>query len=219
MKKKTMAELENVKGFVKGFEALLEVVALTVAYYFLWRAGYENANFPNYYGYGKYVLAGVYALLTVLLYKNADGFAFGNLRKFGLCMAQWISMLMVNVITYFQLCLIANVMISPVPVLMLTVLQAVMILCFVTLYTKLYYRMYAPHSMILVFGNDEGVSLKFKMDARRDKYKIKKMVCTDMGLERVCEEIVKYDCVLINDVPAQIRNDILKFCYQHKIRT
>ena len=25
--------------------------------------------------------------------------------------------------------------------------------------------------------------------------------------------------MLINDVPAQIRNDILKFCYQHKIRT
>ncbi len=219
MKKKTMAELENVKGFVKGLEAVIEVIALTVAYYIFWRRGYEEANFPDYYGYGKYVLAGVYAVLTILLYRNADGFAFGNLRRFGLCMAQWISLLMVNVITYFQLCLIANVMVSPVPMLMLTAIQAVMILLFVCLYNALYYRMYAPHTMLMIYGTNDAVTLKFKMDSRKDKYKIKKLISVDVGLERVCEEIAKYDCVLINDVPAEIRNDILKFCYQHKVRT
>ena len=219
MKKKTMAELENVKGFVKGFEALLEVLALSVVYYIFWRQGYEEANFPSYYGYGKYVLAGVYAVLTVLLYKNSDGFAFGNLRRFGLCIAQWISLLMVNFITYFQLCLIANVMITPVPMLTLTAVQAVMIFLFVFLYNALYYRMYAPHSMLMIYGTDEAVTLKFKMDTRKDKYKIKKLICVDVGLERIFEEIRNYDCVLINDVPAEIRNDILKFCYEHKVRT
>jgi len=219
MKKKSMAELENVKGFVKGFEALVEVLALTLVYYFLWRNGYEGPEFPDYYGNGKYVLAGVYAVLTILIYRNADGFAFGNLRRLGLCTAQWISMLMVNFITYFQLCLIANVMVSPVPMLMLTLVQSVMILLFVFAYNALYYRIYAPHTMLMVFGNDEAVTLKFKMDSRRDKYKIKKLICVDVGLERVCQEIEKYDCVLINDVPAEIRNDILKFCYQHKVRT
>lgn len=219
MKKKTMAELENVKGFVKGFEALVEVFALTVVYYLFWRNGYEGPEFPDFLYKGKYVLAGVYAALTILLYRNSDGFAFGNLRRFGLCMAQWISMLMVNMITYFQLCLIANVVISPVPMLLLTAVQAVMILAFVFLYNALYYRIYAPHTMLMIYGTDEAVTLKFKMDSRKDKYKIKKLICVDVGLERVCEEIRNYDCVLINDVPAEIRNDILKFCYQHKVRT
>lgn len=219
MKKKTMAELENVKGFVKGVEAAVEVLILTLTYYLLWRIGYENAAFPDYYGNGKYVLAGVYAVLTALLFRNADGFAFGNLRRFGLCMAQWISLLIVNCITYFQLCLIANAMISPVPMVMLTVLQAVMVLVFVFFYTAVYFRLYAPHTMLMIYGTDEAVTLKFKMDSRKDKYKIKKLICVDVGLERVCQEIVKYDCVLINDVPAEIRNDILKFCYQHKIRS
>ena len=219
MKKKTMAELENAKGFVKGFEALLEVVALSIVYYLFWRQGYEEANFPNYFGKGKYVLAGVYGVLTIMLYKNADGFAFGNLRRFGLCIAQWISLLIVNFITYFQLCLIANVMIPLSPMLLLTLVQAVMILVFVVIYNALYYWMYAPHEMLMIYGNDEAVTLKFKMDTRKDKYKIRKLICVDVGLERVCEEIRKYDCVLINDVPAEIRNDILKFCYEHKVRT
>ena len=104
MKKKTMAELENVKGFFKGFAALLEVLVLTVVYYIFWRQGYEGEAFPDYYHKGKYVLAGVYAALTILLYRNADGFAFGNLRRAGLIIAQGISLLMVNFITYFQLC-------------------------------------------------------------------------------------------------------------------
>ena len=65
MNKRMMAELENVKGFIKGFCALMEVLALSVVYYIFWRYGYEKAQFPTYYGYGKYVLAGVYAVLSI----------------------------------------------------------------------------------------------------------------------------------------------------------
>ena len=219
MKRKTMAELENVKGFFKGFAALLEVLVLTVVYYIFWRQGYEGEAFPDYYHKGKYVLAGVYAALTILLYRNADGFAFGNLRRAGLIIAQGISLLMVNFITYFQLCLIANVMIPLMPMVWLTLAQAVTILVFVFVYNALYYRIYAPHTMLMIFGTDDAVTLKFKMDSRRDKYKIKKLICVDVGMERIFEEIRKYDCVLINDVSAEIRNDILKFCYKHKVRT
>ena len=33
------------------------------------------------------------------------------------------------------------------------------------------------------------------------------------------KEIPKHDAVILNDVPAQVRNDILKYCYRHRIRT
>lgn len=39
------------------------------------------------------------------------------------------------------------------------------------------------------------------------------------GLEKIKEEIDTHDAVIINDVPAQIRNDILKYCYGKKKRT
>ena len=216
MKRKTIAELENVKGFVRSLAALTEVLMLTATYYLFWHAGYEKPAFSDG---GKVVLAGVYALLTVLLYRNSDGFAFGNLRRLSLCVAQWISLLMVNVITYFQLCLIADGLIRPGHMLWLTAVQAIIIFLTVSACNVLYYRLYAPHTMLMIYGNDEAVTLKFKMDARRDKYRIEKLICVDVGLARVCQEIEKYDCVLINDVPARIRNDILKFCYRNGVRT
>ena len=50
------------------------------------------------------------------------------------------------------------------------------------------------------------------------KYQIKKLISIEEGYEKICKTIVDYDAVVINDVSAVIRNDILKFCYKNGIR-
>ena len=40
-----------------------------------------------------------------------------------------------------------------------------------------------------------------------------------MGFEQIKKEICEHDSVILNDIPAQIRNDILKYCYHNEIRT
>ena len=126
---------------------------------------------------------------------------------------------MLNFITYWQLCLIDNHVINPLPMLELTVIDFVIAIALPYVYSVIYHRIYGPHDMIMVFGSDNAVSLKFKMDTRSDKYRISRLISVDKGFDRICQEIVKYDAVVINDVPAEIRNDILKFCYQNHIRT
>jgi exopolysaccharide biosynthesis polyprenyl glycosylphosphotransferase len=44
------------------------------------------------------------------------------------------------------------------------------------------------------------------------------MIHYKTGFQNICQQIMNYDAVLINDVPAQNRNDILKYCYEHHIR-
>ena len=44
------------------------------------------------------------------------------------------------------------------------------------------------------------------------------MISVDEGYHHICEELIKYDAVILNDVPAEIRNDLLKFCYGNRIR-
>ena len=72
--------------------------------------------------------------------------------------------------------------------------------------------------MIMVFGGENSVLLKIKMDARQDKYLVKKLISVDEGYEKICREILKFDAAILTDIPAQIRNDLLKFCYQNRIR-
>lgn len=212
-------QLSGAKSLIRSLEGFLEILALTIVYYITWRKGYDHNLFPAYFGYGKYVLAGVYALLVLVLFFAFDGFKFGYLRKTDALLSQWISLFITNFITYWQLSLIANKVISPVPMLMLMVSGTVIVLVCVIFYTWLYHRIYVPKNMAMILGRDDAVTLKFKMETRPDKYRVAKLIPVEDGFEAICKEIVKYDAVIINDVPAEIRNDILKFCYRHQIRS
>ena len=212
-------QLSGVKNLIRSLEGILEILILSLAYYITWRRGYDGDLFPAYIGYGKYVLAGVYGLLVLVLFFAFDGFKFGYLRRLDSLLSQWISLFIANFITYWQLCLIANVVITPVPMLILMVITAVIALVCVCFFTWLYHRLYVPKDMAMVIGRDDAVTLKFKMETRPDKYHIGKLILVEDGFDSICKQIINYDAVIINDVPAQIRNDILKFCYQNHIRT
>ena len=208
----------HTKGTVQHIESVLQVLVFSLLYYFVWRKGYDDGNFPPYFGNGKYVLAGVYAVLAYLFIRNSDGFQFGQLRKADLWVAQWIAMLIVNTITYFQLCLIANQMVSVLPMLLLTGADIVISLVYIVICKTVYYHLYAPYNMVMIYGSEIAAGMKLKMDSRRDKYHVDHLINVDKGLDYICSQLGKYDAVVLNDVPAQIRNDIVKYCYRHSIR-
>ena len=56
------------------------------------------------------------------------------------------------------------------------------------------------------------------MSVRNAKYHITEIISVAEGYDAIREKIGKHDSVLLNDVPAQIRNDILKYCYTNAIR-
>ena len=215
-KKKRM---NGIKSLLRFGEGLLEIIILTVLYYFVFRNGYDERLFPEYARYGKFVLCGIYALLITVLFFGMDGYKFGYLRNGDVLVSQVISLIIANFITYWQLCLIANGVITPAPMLVLTLAGVAVALVCTLFYSFVYHRLYVPKQMVMIIGRDVAVELKFKMETRPDKYHIAKLISAEEDLASIYNQIVNYDAVIINDVPAAIRNDILKFCYHNKIRT
>ena len=216
MKKLSRGAYEDTKGFLRVAETLLEVVILTVIYYLVWKQGYEMSAFAYK---GKYVLMGVYGLLAYLIFQNADCTMFGQLSRIDLIIGQIISLFLVNFITYLQLCLIGNAVLPLIPMVKLFVIQAVVAIGLILVYTTVYHKLYAPHNMLLIFGNKNSIALKFKMDSRKDKYNITGLISADEGYDAIVQKIPQYDAVILNDVAAPLRNDILKFCYRFRVRT
>lgn len=212
-----LKNLESMKSFIRTIESLLEIVIFAVIYYFVWRNGYDASLFPDYFYNGKYVLSGVYMILVMGFFFGMDGFKFGHLRFTDVLLSQLLALLIANFITFWQLCLIANTVISPIPILMLTVIEFIVAAICITIFNTIYHKLYIPKNLAMIFGRDDAVTLKFKMETRPDKYNISKLISIDDGLESICEQIRDFDAVIINDVPSGIRNDILKFCYQNKI--
>ena len=216
MKKLSRGAYEDTKGFLRVAETILEVLILTVVYYLVWRNGYDMFSFEYK---GKYVLMGVYGLLTYLIFLNSDCTMFGQLNRVDLIIGQIISLFLVNFITYLQLCLIENALISWGPMVRLFGIQSVIAIVLILIYTTVYHKLYAPHNMLLIYGSRDSVGLKFKMDSRKDKYNITGLISAEEGYDAIVQKIPHYDAIILNDVAAPLRNDILKFCYRFRVRT
>lgn len=209
---------DEMKHSLRMAEGILEVLVLSAIYYCIWNAFYRSGSF-RYSGMGKYVLLGVYSALIIVIFYLCDSFKFGHLKLSDVAISQAISMLIVNGITYFQLCLISNRMVSPYAMFFLTGCEWLAAFILVYIFTVIYHKNYVPRNMVMIYGNENAVNLKFKMDTRKDKYCITKIINIKEGDSAIQNEINKHDAVIINDVPAQGRNDILKYCYQRGIRT
>lgn len=208
------------RSLIRVMEGLLEVFILTVLYYIFWSHGYDAPKFLSMFmGYGHLILVGIYALLTLALIAAFDGLLFGYLKISDMVLSQWLCMVMVNFVTYWQLCLISNAILSPAPMLWLMLADAVVSFGCIYFFTWVYHKIYAPKKMVMIIGRRDAISLKFKMETRPDKYHIAKIISSDEDFDSICTQITGYESVIINDVPAEVRNRILKFCYEKEIRT
>ena len=219
-RKRRQRRFDEVKSSVRRVESLIEITVLAVIYYAVWRIKYDSPSMPSFEGNGKYLLTLVYGFLNFILFLYCDGFKFGHIKLTDVTISQWISMFILNFITYFQLCLIANQMITPLPMLLLTAFDLVVTFGMSYMFTAIYHTFCIPKRMIMIYGKDAAPMLKRKMETRSDKYQIRCMMsCDEYSLEEIEEAVMNYDAVVINDVDAQIRNDLLKYCYTYSIRT
>lgn len=219
-RKRKQKRFDEIKSSVRRFESLIEIAVLSLTYYIVWKLQYDIPAMHSFHGNGKYLLVLVYAFLNFILFLYCDGFKFGHIKLTDVTISQWISMFILNFVTYFQLCLIANKMISPLPMLILMAVDLVITFFLSYIFTVIYHTFCIPKRMIMIYGKDNAPMLKRKMDTRSDKYQIQFMMsCEEHTYEEITAELLNYDAVVINDVDAEVRNDLLKFCYKNSIRT
>lgn len=207
------------KELLRGIEGTLEVLILSLAYYFSFRNFYASDLFSAYLGRGKYLLILVYALLVIALFFLNQCFLYGRLKLSHLIISQIIDLAIVDFITYMQLCLMADKMLSLLPTIYLFGIDIIIcfILCYI--YTSYYHKINMPRKTLLVYGNEEAKYLKEDINKQSQRLNVASSVSTDLGLDKIIAMIPDYDAVIINDVEAKIRNDILKYCYGNSIRT
>ena len=83
--------------------------------------------------------------------------------------------------------------------------------------TWLYRRIFPPYQMLQIHGEHVN-NLDHKMGLRRDKYVIAETVMDTAPFDEITAKIDKYEAVLINDVPSELKNKILKYCFDRQKR-
>ena len=219
MLKEKASNQNGTKYLIRRLEALFEIAFFCVLYFYMWKFFYRDQGVFPYYGRGKYILTGIYGMLLITVMYNCDGFKFGYLKFADTMTAQWISIVLVNVITYLQLSLISNKMLNAFPMAVFTLLEFAASALLTYLFTAVYHSLYVPKNMLMICRDPEKNVLGEKMTDRSDKYHIGKVISSDKGFDEIIKSIEGFDAIVLDDVPAELRNDIMKYCYGKCIRT
>ena len=212
--------LDDLKFLIRATEGTLEIGLLTIVFYGAWKLGYWGISFPeDFGGTSLYLLLGVYALTMTAVFFLCDCFRYGHAKLIDLAISQWLSVFIVDVIIFFVLCLVASDRVRIWPIFTALALDCVLSFVCCALFTRIYHSLYVPRNMLLIYEDESALDLKFKMDARRDKYSITEVISVKAGLPRILSAIDRHDAVVINDVDGDERNALIKYCYARSIRT
>lgn len=209
---------DKFKRLISLILAFFLIVILTAGFAIMWYKCYSDTIILPYYRRGNWVLIGIYCLLIWLFFKAYGGFKLGYLKKTDMLCSQLISIVCVDVVTYFLISLIGRHFLDFSPVLILTVADFGFIFLWTFFTTKIYFMIYPPRKLIILYGSHQAASLVMKMSQRLDKYMICESISINEDSDKIKELILKYEGVIICDIPAEYRNDYVKFCYESSIR-
>lgn len=218
MKKKQI--LDDLKFLIRVAEGAMEVFLLALVFDVILHLFYFEKVFPMVYiGKEFKLLIIIYAILLVTVFMLCDCFFYGHVKLTDMVISQWVSLFIVNFISYFILWLVAYHAVNAAPMILCVAIDAVITTLCSWIYTAIYHKLYVPQNMLLIYGNENALDLKFKMDTRKDKYVITEIISVQSNRTKVYDAIARHDAVIINDIAGIKRNDILKYCYEHEVRT
>lgn len=206
------------KRFVTFISSILLLGMLTGIFAFVWYRNYSEEIILPYYRRGNWVLIAIYCLLVWLFFRAYGGFKLGYLKKTDMLYSQMISMICVNTVSYFLISLIGRHFMSVSPVIVMSCVDMGVIALWTLLAGRLYFMIYPPRKLVIIYGSHQAAALVLKMSQRVDKYMICESISITEPAEKVRELIMKYEGAIICDIPAEQRNDYLKFCFEHSKR-
>ena len=213
-----MKKREQYKGIIRFWAAAILVLLQTICFAYVWFACYGDMGIL-FAMRGNIVLIGLHALMISMFLKVNGSMKLGQVRIRKMLSTQFITIVCVNLITYLQLCLIArwSFLLNITPMLYLTAADFVVAFVWVLAANLIYRKLYPPKQMLIVYGGKRPDRLIAKLKTRKDKYTVCETICVESGYDAVVEKMNQYNTVLISDVVAPLRDEIMKHCFNESI--
>ena len=214
-----MKSFEKYKRLIKLSFSLVTILMMVTMYGYLWIGYYNKVILFPFFRRGNWMMIALYGALLVFFMKMYGGFKVGYLKKGNLIYSQILAIIFTNSFTYFQIAVLDKGFFSPFHLSVLTVADAFMIVIWTLVFQMVYVKIFPPRKMLLITGDKSDYHLMEKMNAREDKYEICEVINYKAGMEKIFYEISKFGGVIVGDMPSHERNLIVKYCFEHSIRS
>jgi len=218
-----MKRMESLKRLIILQLSLIGLLFHTAVYAYYWFHEYypylKFHGHANFYFKGHVLIVLIYFVLLLFFASTYGVLKIGYLKPVDVFISEFFSLLFANVLSYFQISLMANWVVKIRPIAEVMVIQAVFSAVWVFVCNTCYFRVFPPRGLLIIYGERPIDDIVAKFGSRKEKYKVISDINIAEGLERVKEEIRKdYGAVVLWDIPAAERNTLLKYCYSRSIR-
>lgn len=198
--------------------SLFLIAAQTVCFGYVWLNYYLQGMAAPFFERGNWLFCAMYALLFVIFLFCFDGQKYGIYRRANIVLSQTLATLGTAFIIYLQICLLSLKFVNVLPLLAMTGIN--ILICFaVTSFGDWFIRVFFPaRKMLVIFDKYDPVPFLSKMQGRKDKYVAERIVNVSLGMEQIGAMILESECVLLYDVHSEMRNKLIKFCFEHDVR-
>lgn len=200
---------------------IILLVISTIVFATIWDQKLNVLLRTPFLGKGNIMMIGVYTMMLLIMLYAFQALKIGYYTISNLLISRTIAYVGTHIMMIIQIILvvgqvdyIGSIITEMLKVLLLTSAIAIV---YTILTTKLYNKLIPPYRMLMIYGDYEN-NLKEKIDRRADKYIVEEEIHISDDGDVIKEKILKYDAVVINDIPTEKRKDILKFCFEKGIR-
>lgn len=209
---------EQYKKMMRFLGTAILVLVATYIFVLFWRNNYNAGIVFPFYSKGHWLMGAFYIFFFVIFLYIYGGMSYGYLKNTNIVFSQSLSLICANAVIYLEIVLLSAKFVDLLPVLKMTVLQFVMIAVWSTVWGKLFKIMFPPHKMTVLYQDYDPSQMLSKVNTRKDRYRVKETINVGVPWEELVKVIDKSEAVLIYDVHSELRNKILKYCYEKSIR-
>lgn len=229
-----MKQMESQKRIVVLLSGFIELALQTAIYAWCWfnkyypqlsqprvsADGFAMGNGLKLYFRGHLLVIAIYFVLLIFFSNTYGGLKIGYLKSVDVFFSQIFALIMVNLISYFQISLMNNWLVPVWPIIIVLLLELIISFVWSYISNGIYRKIFPPREMLLISGEKPINDILKKFGSRKDKYHVSKCINISSGNEAIEKECIcgKYNAVILWDIATKSRNEILKFCYAHSMR-
>ena len=214
-----MRNYDPYKKTILFFLSLLNIILMTILFGFFWYKFFAGTMYVyKFYRRGNYAVIALYAMFLIFFYRMYGAMKIGQLRRIEVILSQYLSIFIANIFTYMIIPLLAFRLIDVLPMVVMTLGDFLITTVWSFCAGHLYGRIFKSWKILLIYGERPATDLVYKVEERRDKYAISDAINVSEGLEAIAEKAKNFEAVIIGDINARDRNDVLKYCYGNGIR-
>ncbi len=209
-----MKKIEQYRTTIRIVSVTIFNLIATAIYFFVWDTVYNPDFVHPYLGRGRFFIALVYFAILFFITVVLGSYRIDELRRGEVVFYQVIALVFVNTIAYTQICLVETVLSNVIGILFVFLLQLLELLIWLKLSYTVVTKLNPAEKLLIIYGSHLATEIVQNMSRMEERYVIAESASVDEGYDILIDKIDKYDSVIICDVPARLRNDILKYCYQ-----